>query len=299
MLSDVQILSAEIRIRELRNTNQYPQAYDEIGALLLVETNAYESARLKAVLALTYFKDGPRHLARALTLIDEILPVLAANPRELCKALINGVAAAHLAQDTHRLRLWGGRLRMLCADKTAELTDFLGWAHLLLGYAARMMGHPKAAKTHISDAVKAIKKYGSPHGRADAASAEATCYCLLAELALVDDTTPTAEAYLAYARAVMPAGRLMHPNYVEGLILQRNGAPAAEIERVLALAEAEAITRHEHFFRFQIAEARAVTASHHDAAACRAVLLPVIRDAADARIIPVLVRLQTLLASVA
>lgn len=284
-----------------RIIGDFTSAYEELQAALTevsLRGTLRDKLRVKTLLALTYYKDGPRQIHRALAICDEVLPQMGTWADEASKALINGLTMAMFAGDIGRTRNWSLRLRALHITKGAAITRWLGRSLLVLARAALAQGERERALAFAAEAVEFHKVHGGPFTEHDRLCYLALSYADMCEI-VVESDPQQARTLLDQAHRLMPSearGEILH--YLEALVAHVSGQPEA-VSPWLDMAFEGAARNRDHWLKFKVAELGARHAMVVQRADVRHILDAVIREAAEGRMITVLDRLQRLRATVA
>lgn len=282
---------------QLRRNNDFERAYFELHQLLQVlnpENRVLDRARVNFLLALTYYNDGPRNLPPALSVSEEIIPILADDPETQCRALFNGLVFAGVACDLHRLRDWSLRLRALLAKHPTMLHKWYGRSATALSRSAVQLGNRERALAYAREAIEFYKSGGCPHNERDTQTWLGLSYGHMAEL-IVEEDPNQAERLIRLGFSAMPAGardEMLH--YVLALVFHntsRHDMVADHLTRVQMKAE----EHRDHRLRFRVARLWVLhTQVSGDPHRALMALNPLIREVAHGRMIDMLQELQTL-----
>lgn len=299
--------ATRVRLEELEAANlryrrqgDFALAYEELAAFIRVATergHKLDVARAKAILALTYYWDGPRYLPRAMGITQEILEALAPDPVAHAKALINGLTFSALAADVPSMRTLSLRLRAIHTTNPSAVRKWVGRSHLALCRAFSVLQNEELAIRHAEQATVFHRENIGPYNERDRQCYLALSATALGELLVKRDVT-CAKEVLEIARAAMPLdSRVEVVDYLEALIaheMHEDGKVFPLLERALM----GATKNKDHGLRFKIGE---LSARHRlrsgNVDACNRLLDSMIREAAQGRLITTLDRLQRLRAA--
>lgn len=241
------------------------------------------------------------HVRASLALIDQALPLLAANQVQIAKALMNGCQMAEVSLDVERHRSYARQIRDVLAAPTELLTPWIGRLMLNLGYYWETTGNnPGRAVAAFRDSAVFYDNHGGPYDQRDCGCQQRYARSALGDTLLKLGRRMEAGEQYRLARTIRrtgdegDAGRSTVA-YLDGRLAAIDGRIADAVAAYGEGIQLAAKHGQDHRGLLRLSEALAgICHEQGDRKAVRAIVSPLIAEFIEAGIPQVALRLQQL-----
>lgn len=291
-MGGIEFIRLERQLADWRRGGVWQPAYELLERLL--ETTSGEARGWTQVqLALTRWTQSPMNVQHCLRATDEALPLLESNLVTKAKGLMNGCTYAVYARDLDRLAQYALQVRVLLRIGGADVVPWFGRLLGSLGYTYTTMGRRDQAEDMWRRAVEFYQDNLGPFGEHDQRCQLTLSVTALVEILLQSGRTEEGAALLSSLRSGDHDLQPGYISYVQGCLDLHEGRVEEAIRHLTeALTAATDRNDHELIRKAAIGAARG-HARLGDCDRIPQLLDPLISTAAHARLVPVVISLQS------